>query len=125
MPRRSQHATNAHNENRPLQGAVAPGECVAPLTGWRRGGDLNPRCHEGTRDFESRRLNQTPEPLRAPSISVCLRTVKLVIQIAHISSCAELFCSFRFSPDFANFGADTNLFPPTAGDRYGDGFEVG
>ena len=33
---------------------------------WRRGGDSNPRCHEGTRDFESRRLNLTPEPLRPP-----------------------------------------------------------
>ena len=31
---------------------------------WRRGGDSNPRSHEGSRDFESRRLNQTPEPLR-------------------------------------------------------------
>ena len=31
---------------------------------WRRGGDSNPRSHKGSRDFESRRLNQTPEPLR-------------------------------------------------------------
>jgi hypothetical protein len=33
-------------------------------TGWRRGGDSNPRSHEGSRDFESRRFSQTPEPLR-------------------------------------------------------------
>src|SRR5579885_1683276 len=32
--------------------------------GWRRGGDSNPRSHKGSRDFESRRLNLTPEPLR-------------------------------------------------------------
>jgi hypothetical protein len=31
---------------------------------WRRGGDSNPRSHKGSRDFESRRFNQTPEPLR-------------------------------------------------------------
>jgi hypothetical protein len=35
-------------------------KCLA----WRRGGDSNPRSHKGSRDFESRRLNQTPEPLR-------------------------------------------------------------
>ena len=35
--------------------------------GWRRGGDSNPRSHEGSRDFESRRLNLTPEPLRKRS----------------------------------------------------------
>src|SRR6266852_4860894 len=44
---------------------------------WRRGGDSNPRSHKGSRDFESRRLNLTPEPLRASeSIPGCYRTVK-------------------------------------------------
>ena len=41
------------------------------------GGIRTPGASKGTRDFESRRLNLTPEPLRPPSISVCLGTVKL------------------------------------------------
>ena len=46
-------------------------------TDWRRGGDSNPRSRKGSRDFESRRLNQTPEPLRRASrIKVCSRLVK-------------------------------------------------
>ena len=45
---------------------------------WRRGGDSNPRSRKGSRDFESRRLNQTPEPLRElSSIKVCSNLVKL------------------------------------------------
>ena len=44
--------------------AITSMDFAAERTRWRRGGDLNPRSHEGTRDFESRRLNQTPEPLR-------------------------------------------------------------
>lgn len=54
--------------------AATPGE---PCNAWRRGGDSNPRSHKGSRDFESRRLNLTPEPLRNPaSIYVCLIAVK-------------------------------------------------
>src|SRR5271155_933644 len=45
--------------------ADSSGESADMGTRWRRGGDSNPRSHKGSRDFESRRLNLTPEPLRA------------------------------------------------------------
>ena len=48
-------------------------ESLETRTGWRSGGDSNPRSHKGSRDFESRRLNQTPEPLRtslAPGVDL-------------------------------------------------------
>ena len=49
----------AQTEQAPVCGPILNGEAR-----WRRGGDSNPRSHKGSRDFESRRLNLTPEPLR-------------------------------------------------------------
>ena len=50
--------------NRPQENRFDRRSSQIRCLAWRRGGDSNPRSHKGSRDFESRRLNQTPEPLR-------------------------------------------------------------
>ena len=64
--------------------------CEQRRTRWRRGGDSNPRSHKGSRDFESRRLNLTPEPLRSSSIYVCSAAVKLTDRSSALAGFASL-----------------------------------